>query len=299
MTGGLADLVASGSCGKRRQVVVRVKIEKEAVQRDAAGGFGRRLRSREPLMGTVVTVPSVALAELVAEPVDFVWIDLEHGALGVADVQPLAVACRAADAIALVRLPCDDVPGIGAILDAGADGVVAPRLETADCAARLVERLRYPLRGSRGLAARRGSRYGRQGSPGGSADPLCLVQIESPRGVEAAADIAAVDGVAALVVGCADLSQSLGEEGRLLGSPNVVDAVEHVQLAAAAAGIASGIAGPDDPVVLAELAAGRSTVLVLSADVRMYARAVDSAVAALRREQAARAPEPADAHVGS
>lgn len=266
------------------------------MERVLGGGFGRRLSSREPVFGTVVTVPSIALAELVAEAVDFVWIDLEHGALGVADVQPLAVACRAAGAGALVRLPSADASGIGTILDAGADGVVAPRVESADCAARLVERLRYPPRGSRGVAARRGSGYGRHGSRG--ADPLCLVQIESPLGVEAASEIAAVDGVDALVIGCADLSHSLGESGRL-ASGIVTDAVERVQFAAAAAGIPSGIAGPDDPALLVELAAGRSTVFVLSADVRMYARAVDSNIAALRRAQAARAPEPLDAHVGS
>jgi 4-hydroxy-2-oxoheptanedioate aldolase len=227
-------------------------------------GLGRRLTSREPLFGTVVTVRDVALAESVAEAVDFVWIDLEHGALGVADVQPLAIACRAASAAALVRLPSADASGIGAILDAGADGVVAPRVESAGDAARLVEQLRYPPRGSRGVAARRGSGYGRHGSPASvpAPDPLCLVQIESPLGVEAATDIAAVDGVDALVAGCTDLSQSLGQGGRLR-SPVVVDAVERVQLAAVAAGIASGIAGPDDPGLLAELAAGRSTVLVL------------------------------------
>jgi 4-hydroxy-2-oxoheptanedioate aldolase len=287
---------------------------RDAEERAAAGGFGRRLRSRDLLFGTVVTEPSVALAELVAESVDFVWIDLEHGALAAGDVKPLAIACRAARAAVLVRLPGADGAGLGAILDAGVDGVVVPRIESAECAARLVERLRVPPRGSRGVAARRGSGYGRHGSPGesgpgsgrrGSAgesgpglDPVCVAQIESPLGVEAAADIAAVDGVDALVLGCADLSYSLGEEGRLR-SGAVTNAVEHVQHAAAAAGIPSGIAGPDDPALLAELAGGRSSILIFSADVRMYARAIDSGLAALRREQAAFAPETLDAHVGS
>jgi hypothetical protein len=66
----------------------------------------------------------------------------------------------------------------------------------------------------------------------------------------------------------------------------MVDAVEHVQLAAADAGIASGIAGPDDPAALAELGGGRASVFLLAADVRTYARALDTAVGALRRELA-------------
>jgi 4-hydroxy-2-oxoheptanedioate aldolase len=284
-----------------------VEIDDEVVQREAAGGFARRLRSHELLFGTVLTVPSVALAELAAEAVDFTWIDLEHGALGVADVQPLSIACRAAGAAPIVRLPSADPGHAGAILDAGVAGVVAPRVESAVAAARLVEQLRRPPRGSRGAAARRANGYGRAGAPGNrpssaagqDPDPLCLAQIESPGGVEAAAEIAAVDGVDALVVGCADLSHSLGEEGRLLGSSTVVDAVEQVQRDAAARGLPSGIAGPDDPAVLAQLAAGRSTLLVLSADVRLYARAVDAAVAALRGKRAARTHEPRDAHVRS
>jgi 4-hydroxy-2-oxoheptanedioate aldolase len=142
--------------------------------------------------------------------------------------------------------------------------------------------LRHPPRGTRGVAARRASGDGLNGSVA-QAEPLYNVQIESPRGVDQAVEIAAVDGVDALVVGCADLSHALGAHGSLR-SPTVTDAVEHVQRAAADAGIASGIAGPDDPILLAELAGGRSSLLVLSADVRMYARAVHTAVGALRRE---------------
>jgi 4-hydroxy-2-oxoheptanedioate aldolase len=247
----------------------------------------------------VITVPSVALAELTAGPVDFVWIDLEHGALGVADVQPLAIGSRAARAAVLVRLPGPDASGTDAILDAGVDGVVAPRIEAAAEAARLVERLRCPPRGSRGIAARRGRDYGRAGSlEEVEPDPVCVVQIESQRGVRAAAEIAAVDGVDALVVGCADLSHSLGEGGRLR-APGVTRAIERVQLAAAGAGVASGLAGPDDPALLAQLGGGRSSLFVLSADVRIHARAVDAGVAALRRALAAPAIEPVDAHVGA
>lgn len=87
-------------------------IATEGAELGAAGGFGRRLRALEPLVGTVITVPSVALAELTAGPVDPVWIDLEHGALGVADVQPLAIGSRAARAAALVRLRGPDDPAL-------------------------------------------------------------------------------------------------------------------------------------------------------------------------------------------
>jgi 4-hydroxy-2-oxoheptanedioate aldolase len=239
--------------------------------------FSTRLRDRETLLGTVLTLPGVALAELLSEPLDFVWIDLEHGALDAGDVPPLAVAARAAGCAALVRLASSD--RVPAILDAGVDGVVAPRVESAAQARRLADRLRHPPRGSRGFAARRASGYGRSGD--GAGDPSLFAQIESAAGVEAAEEIAAADGVDALVVGCADLALAL--DGTLEpASPRVREAIAHVQGAAEAAGIASGVAGPDDPGLLHELAGDRSTLLVCAADVRIYARAVDELVERLR-----------------
>jgi 2-keto-3-deoxy-L-rhamnonate aldolase RhmA len=245
----------------------------------APDNFAGRLRRRERLLGTVLTLPCVALAELAGESLDFVWIDLEHGALGTADVQPLAIAARAAGCAAVVRLPSAGACRLQAIVDAGIDGVVAPRVDSAAEARRLVERLRYPPRGSRGFAARRAVAYGgggleRQG-------PVCIAQIESTKGVEAAERIAAVGGVDALVVGCSDLALAL-DGGLELPSERVRDAIARVESAAASAGIACGVAGPDDPQLLRELAGNGSTVFVCSADVRIYAHGLADLVAGLR-----------------
>src|SRR3954452_22048425 len=111
-------------------------------------------------LGTVITLPDVALAELTASAVDFVWIDLEHGALDRRDVQPLAIAARSAGAESFVRLPSAGDTALGPVLDAGVDGVVVPRVEDAAAAEAVVRRLRYPPLGSRGIAARRASGYG-------------------------------------------------------------------------------------------------------------------------------------------
>jgi 2-keto-3-deoxy-L-rhamnonate aldolase RhmA len=221
-----------------------------------------------PLIGTVISLPDAGLAELTASAADFVWIDLEHGALSGRDVQPLAIAARAGGAASLVRLrSCDDV-AVGPALDAGVDGVVAPRIERVEEAEQLVERLRYPPRGSRGLAARRASAY-----EGAAGDPACIVQLESRAAVERAEEIARVEGVAALVVGCSDLALDMGEE-LAQGWPRCRDAVAHVTSVCSAAGLAAGVAGPDDPGLLLELAGPEASLLVLGADVRIYARAL-------------------------
>jgi 4-hydroxy-2-oxoheptanedioate aldolase len=109
-----------------------------------------------------------------------------------------------------------------------------------------------------------------------------VIQIESATAVENAAEIAAVEGVDALIVGCSDLSLDLGAPGELESAP-LLAAIRQVQQAAAGAGIASGIAAHGAPPVLARLLAGRSTIVVYSSDVRIYAQAVDDAVAGLAR----------------
>jgi 4-hydroxy-2-oxoheptanedioate aldolase len=246
--------------------------------------FGRehlreRLRNGERLMGTVVSVPDAALTELVGERFDFVWIDLEHGQLSPRDVQVMAIAARAAGCAALVRLPHADAEPLPALLDAGVDGVVAPRVEDAATAKRLVRRLRYPPAGCRGVAPRRASCYGRERADAGP-DPACVVQIESAAAVAEARAIAAVEGVDALIAGCSDLSADLGAPGRL-DAPDLVEAVRSVQRAAAEAGLASGIAGPAATPALSALPVECSAVLVYSSDVRIYAQAVDHAVTEL------------------
>jgi 4-hydroxy-2-oxoheptanedioate aldolase len=258
--------------------------------------FRSRLGAGDRVVGTVVSLADIALAELTASVADFIWIDLEHGALSARDVQPLAVAARAGGAACLVRVGSVDDPALGRALDAGVHGVVVPRVEAAGEAERAVGRLRYPPRGSRGLAARRASSYGLDA--GQPADPVCMVQIESGGAVDEAGAIARVDGVDALVVGCGDLALDLGEE-TAHGAVRLQEAIDHVQLACVAARIASGVAGPDDPELLMELAGGRSSVLVLGADVRIYARAMCTGVDRLRNESAREAPEPEEAHVGT
>jgi 4-hydroxy-2-oxoheptanedioate aldolase len=108
------------------------------------------------------------------------------------------------------------------------------------------------------------------------------VQIESRAAVAAAAEIAAVEGVDALIVGPADLALDLGVppalDGAVLGA-----AIAAVHRAAAGAGVASGVAAGGDPATLARALGTAARLVVYSADVRLYAEAVAGAAGAARR----------------
>ena len=238
-------------------------------------------------VGTVLSLPGAALAELAGSAFDFAWIDLEHGALGVAEAQTMAIGLAAAGCEAHVRLPATGAERLAAVIDAGVDGVVVPRVESPEQVEALVARLRYPPLGRRGFGPRRAGEYGRRAAFWDSADShvRLTVQIESPAGVDAAAEIAAVDGVDALVVGCSDLSLELDVPQDLESRP-LRAAVAAVAAAAAGAGVRFGVAAGGDPAAVAALA-GDAELLVYSADTRLYSAAVDAAARALEGVDAA------------
>ena len=238
--------------------------------RDALAA-GRRLA------GTVLTLPGAALAELIAEPFDLVWIDLEHGALDLAAAQDLLIGAQAAGAYALARLPADAHRQLAAMLDAGADGIVLADVRSAATAAAAAEPLLHPPDGVRGYGLRRAATRGRTRAAA-SQRPVLWAQIESAEGVAAAGAIAALPGVDALAVGTADLSFALGVPLRR-DAPELLAAVAAVR-DACAGHAAFGVAGALDGAPPALLAG--AAFAIHSTDARLLSAAADQAAARIR-----------------
>lgn len=243
-----------------------------------SGELRARLAGGERLTGTVLTMPGTAAAELVAEPLDVVWIDLEHAALGPAEAQEMIIGAQAGGAAALIRLPAAADGLITMMLDAGADGLVIASVDGAEAAARAVAATRYPPEGRRGYGLRRAGLKGR----GGEAvrpPPTVWAQIETRAGVAHAGAIAAVDGIDAVVVGTADLSFALGVPLDMTAAP-LLHAVAAVRGAVRARGTAFGLAG--GLVGTSPALTAGAQVLVHSTDARLYAAAVDAAARRLQ-----------------
>jgi 2-keto-3-deoxy-L-rhamnonate aldolase RhmA len=233
-------------------------------------------------VGTVLSLPGAALAELAGMALDFAWIDLEHGALSLADVLTMTVGLTAAGCAAHVRLPSASAELLPAVLDAGVDGIVAPRVEGAQQARDLVDALRYPPTGRRGFGPRRAGRYGRTATFWAAPESrvMCTAQIESQAGVAAAAEIASVDGIDALVVGCSDLSFDL-DVPLDLSAGALRAAVAEVAAAARSAGCRIGVAASGRPDEIHALFDEPPDLIVYSADTRIYSGAIDAAVRGL------------------
>lgn len=156
-----------------------------------------------PLRGfwSVTGHPAVLETAAALRP-DFVVIDTQHGVdLGALNVN-VFTAIAHYRVTSLVRLPSQDTVDVGRALDLGADGVIAPMVETADQARTLVTASRYPPEGTRSFGIQTARVWPDQ-------RPLCVALIETTAGIAAAAEIASVEGIDWLYIGPADLGLSL------------------------------------------------------------------------------------------
>jgi len=237
-------------------------------------GTQRTLRARllagEPLYGMLAGLASPAVAEMAAlAGYDFVVIDGEHGPADRVTSQSLAQAIRAGGASAVLRAASHADHILGQALDLGVDGVMVPNIVSATQARGVVRAVRYPPAGARsnGTAVARASGYGlfaRDYVSQANHSVLLAVMIESAAGASAAADIAAVEGVDAVMLGVYDLSGDLGIAGQF-HHPLFLEAVDRVETAVRAAGkILAGVVRPDSSA--AELADRGYRMVTLGTD---------------------------------
>jgi len=232
-------------------------------------------RADRPLAGMWVCTGSPLVAEICAgSGLDWLLVDMEHSPNGLESVLAQLQAIAAYPVTPVVRVPSDDVVTLKQVLDLGAQNLLVPMVSSAQQAQAVVEAVRYPPRGRRGVgsALARSARWNRVEGYLQDADRhvSLVVQIETVEGVEAAGDIAAVDGVDGVLVGPADLAASMGLLGQQ-GHPEVVDAVRRAFEAVRAAGAPVGVNAFDPDLARSYLDAGASFVLV-GADVTLLAR---------------------------
>jgi len=240
------------------------------------GRLRRRVAEREATLGTFVGAASAMTGEVCAAAgVDWLLVDLEHGAGGEEQVRVLVPTAAAYGVATIVRVESSERIRIGRVLDLGAAGVMLPRLDSAEEVAAALRHLRYPPDGDRGVATyNRACRFGLDPAALDRSDDeiLCVVQIESAAAVSEAHKIAALPGSDVLFVGPRDLSHDLGVPGDVT-SPRFAAALDRVLGAARDNGKACGLLVNDGASAAARLAEGWSFVAIGS-DSTLLAAAV-------------------------
>jgi len=144
----------------------------------------------------------------------------------------------------IVRIPIGETYMIKQVLDAGAQSLLIPMVESGEQARELVKATRYPPNGVRGVGAAltRSSRFNAITDYLTTADEqICLiVQLESQAGVDALDDILAVEGVDGVFIGPSDLAADMGMIGAT-DSPELQSTINDLLKRIDASGKAAGI----------------------------------------------------------
>jgi 4-hydroxy-2-oxoheptanedioate aldolase len=205
----------------------------------------QKLRAGAVVHGAACYLGSAIVAEMIARAgLDYVYIDQQHGLTSYDTLLDLLRAIDHTPTAPLVRVRGNDAGLIGQALDAGADGVIVPMVNSRADAERAVAACRYAPSGSRSFGPLRVSLT--RGGDVRAADDrvLCLVMVETEAGVANVAEIAAVPGVDGIYIGQADLAVSLGLEPELRIQPGRHQAaIQRILDACGAAGIAAGLSG--------------------------------------------------------
>lgn len=147
-----------------------------------------------------------------------VWLDMEHVGLTTEQLEIATLACRAHGMDTFCRVAPTDYATVTRCLEAGAGGVMAAQIFSVEQAEEFVQWAKFAPRGWRGLNtggvdARFTTMPAAQFTKKANEETFVLIQIETLPAVEQCEAIAAIEGVDALFIGPADLSQSLGVTG--------------------------------------------------------------------------------------
>ncbi len=185
-----------------------------------AAAFLRRLGEGLPVTALGVRsarTPEIARLAL-ASGHDALWVDLEHSAMPIDLAAQICACAFDLGLFPLVRVPERDYGVIGRLLDGGALGIIAPRIETAAQAADVVAACRFPPLGHRSAIGQLAvAKY--RPLPAAelhdlaNAATLVKVLIESAAGIANIEEIAGVPGVDLIGIGTNDLCAELGVPG--------------------------------------------------------------------------------------
>lgn len=186
-------------------------------------------------IGSWITINSPTVAEIMADTgFDWLCIDLEHSAIDYTEAQQMMVAIQSKGVLAYVRVGKNDPLIIKRVLDAGADGIIVPSVNSKSDAERAVSAVKYSPIGTRGVGLARAQGYGFNFDS--YRDVIApkvklIVQIEHINAIDELDDILSLEGVDGSFIGPYDLSGSLGKPGQY-NDEDVRAAIDRYELTA-------------------------------------------------------------------
>jgi 4-hydroxy-2-oxoheptanedioate aldolase len=219
-----------------------------------------RLDAGKSGIGVLLTMPSVNMAQVLgAAGFDWLFIDMEHGPIGIESAYAAITATNGTQMAPIVRVPWNLHWLVKPVLDAGAMGIIFPTIRSAEEAEAAVRAVRYPPTGDRGFGPfyaplRFGATMMTYADPA-DREILCILLIEHKDAVEDIDRIVDVEGVDVCQIAPFDLAMSYGyREG--VDHPEVQDGIARVEEAVLRSGKHLGGLGLDVESANAQIARG-------------------------------------------
>ena len=206
--------------------------------------FRKKLR-HGAVFGSFMKTSDPAFVEIAGHAgMDFVVLDMEHGPVGLGDMQNNVRAAQLTGVMPIIRVAGLNEQLISQALDIGAAAVQIPQIYTSEQAERAVRYAKYHPEGERGVcrfvrAAGYSSAPREQYFEKANRDTLVIIQVEGSKAIDSVDEILAVEGVDIVFIGPYDLSQSFGVPGRT-SHPKVVSAMEDIVKRAEKLGVVTG-----------------------------------------------------------
>jgi 4-hydroxy-2-oxoheptanedioate aldolase len=242
-------------------------------------------REGRPTFGAIATIPSIQLVRIMAQSLDWIIVDLEHGPIDLGTAHGMIIATAGTPCLPLVRVAANEPWLAKAPMDIGAMGINFPMISSADDARKAVRSLRYPPAGERLWGPFHAPFRWNVSMPDYMAcaddDMICMITIEH---VDAVADIdaiMAVPGIDVAVIGIGDLATSIGKRGQL-DDPEVLALVARAEAGILKSGVPIGGAARSAEQANAMIARGY-VALALGFDWSLVQRGIAAAFTGIQR----------------
>jgi len=183
-------------------------------------------------VGSWITLGHLSIVEIMADAgFDWLCVDLEHSVVDYYQTELLISAIQAKGLFPFVRVGENNSRIIKRVMDAGALGIIVPRVNSGEDALNAVQAVKYPPLGARGVGLARAQGYGfnfEEYARKINNESVVIVQIEHRDAVENIKEILSVEGVDGCIIGPYDLSGSMGKPGQY-DDPLVLEALEKVE----------------------------------------------------------------------
>jgi 4-hydroxy-2-oxoheptanedioate aldolase len=229
-----------------------------------------KLQAGQPAYGVLSTSSDPQIAELFGlAGFDYYMLDAEHGLMDAAQVVDVIRVCELVHMTPMVRIGSKDPKIVLQYLDAGMMGVMMPGLETVAEIRMLIDAVKYPPVGKRGMGITRASGYVVVGNEAvdyinfSNEQTMVIPQFEDAALLDRFEEMLSQPGVDAVVIGPRDLSLNMGfPDGP--NHPEVQEMIDRVVALCKKTGVAAGITAGSRADSAKQVARGATLILAIA-----------------------------------